>query len=102
MHATALTGTHNDLDGIPDVGIVRAKKALRDPAVMRKYRAEWAHIIDRNLSLIRLPHRDLPKDLVLPKHQPGFDVRRLYKYLGRYDIDCTNAMEAAFTQFLRR
>jgi len=103
MLTTALTGTHNDIEGIPKVGPITARKALRDAALMRQYRASHGEVIDRNLRLIQLPHKDFPRDERLPEHDPQvFTPRRLYKSLGRYDIDTTNAMLAAFEQLLPR
>lgn len=99
---TALTGTHNDIAGIPRVGPVTALKAVRDASAMRKLRADWGALIDRNIELIRLPHAELPATLRLPVHRSGFNARALYRYLDRYDINCTLAMEDAFTQFLGR
>lgn len=101
---TALTGTHNDVEGIPKVGPVTALKALADPALMRRLRADYGDIIDRNLQLIRLPHRDFPSDEArLPLHAAaGFNPRILYRSLGRYDIDVTKSMVDAFEQLLRR
>lgn len=101
MLMTALTGTHNDIEGINKVGPVTAKKAIHDPALMRSLRDKHAAIIDRNLSLIRLPHADLPWDIHLPERPDGFDSRALYKSLGAYDIDVTNSMVAAFEQITR-
>jgi DNA polymerase-1 len=98
MLATALTGTHNDIEGIHRVGIKTALKALRDPSLMRIYREKHAAVIDRNLELIRLPHPDFPAEARLPSYRGGFDDRQLYRLLGRYDIDCTASMLAAFEQ----
>lgn len=103
MQATALTGTHNDIEGIQGVGIKTAVKALRDASLMRKYRDSHGDIIDRNLQLIRLPHPLFPREQRLPEHDLDvFNPRRLYKSLGRYDIDTTNAMVAAFEQLQQR
>ena len=98
MHMTALTGTHNDIAGIDGVGPVTAKKALNDPALMRKLREKHGGMIDRNLGLIKLPHADLPWSERLPEKVRGFNSRQLYKSLGFYDIDVTNSMVQAFEQ----
>lgn len=98
MLMTALMGTHNDIEGIKGVGEGTALKAVRDdPALLRKLRDGHAAVIDRNLSLIKLPHPDFPRSAALPS--PGsFNPRTLYKSLGRYDVDVTASMERAFTQ----
>jgi len=95
---TALTGTHNDIAGIERVGPVTAKKAVLDPSAMREQRAKHAALIDRNMALIKLPHADFPRGACLPPKPRGFNPRALYKSLGVYDIDCTNAMVNAFEQ----
>jgi len=103
MLSTALTGTHNDIEGIHKVGPVTALKAIRDPALMRKYRDSHGDLIDRNLKLIKLPHELFPRSERLPMHASGgFNPRRLYRFLGRYDIDVTNAMVSAIEQLLPR
>lgn len=98
MLISALTGTHNDIAGIDGVGPVRALAATRDPAVMRRYRNEHAALIDRNLELIRLPHRELPNNLALPRPTAGCSPRELYRFLARSDIDCTGSMVNALDQ----
>lgn len=95
---SALSGTHNDIAGIPGVGPVRALQAIRDPAVMRRYRAEHGDLIDRNVALIRLPHPELPRSLPLPKAEPSCTRRDLYRWLAAYDIDCTGSMVNALDQ----
>lgn len=102
MLMTALTGTHNDIAGIPKVGPVTALKAIKDPALMRKWVESHGDIIKRNLDLIRLPHPEFPAGIRLPEHGGSFNPRQLYRSLGRYDIDVTSSMVKAFEQLLRR
>lgn len=96
--ASALSGTHNDIEGIPGVGPVRAAKAIKDPAIMRAYRSTHGAIIDRNRGLIKLPHPEFPRWAVFPEHRGGFVSRNLYRSLARYDIDTTAAIVEAFEQ----
>lgn len=98
MLMTALQGTHNDIAGIPGVGAITALKAIRDPAVMRKYRNGHKELIERNLALIKLPHPEFPRSAALPQHARSFNPRTLYKSLGRYDIDVTASIVNAFEQ----
>lgn len=98
MLMTAITGTHNDIAGIDGVGPVTAKKAIRDPALMRKLRAQHGKMIDRNLGLIKLPHPMFPRSTSLPELTKQFYFRDLYKSLGRFDIDVTGSMINAFEQ----
>lgn len=97
MLASALQGTHNDIAGIPRVGEVTAYKAVRDPGLMRSYRERWGELIDRNMSLIRLPHPEFPH-VGLPAPMTGFSHRELYRFCGRYDIEVTKSMLDSFQQ----
>jgi DNA polymerase I len=99
--ATALQGTHNDIAGIPGVGEVRARRAVLDPALMRKYMDSYGDIIRRNQQLIKLPHAELPTGLRLPRAVRGLDERQLYRSLGKYDIDTTASMVNALRQVLK-
>lgn len=98
MIASALMGTHNDVEGIPRVGPVTAYKAVLNPGVLRQYQERHADLIQRNLSLIRLPHAEFPTDLAVPKRTRPFDVRALYRWCAKYDITTTQAMTTAFEQ----
>lgn len=97
MLMTALTGTHNDIAGIPGVGPVTALKAIRDPAVMRRLRDGHHQLIERNLALIRLPHHEFPWEATIPSND-GLNARALYRYLGTHDIDVTAAIANALDQ----
>lgn len=93
----ALTGTHNEVEGIPKVGPVTARKAVQDAALLRSYREQHASIIDRNLELIRLPHADFPKDLPVP--MPGaFNERAFLRFCARYEINIHQSACEAFQQ----
>lgn len=94
--ATALMGTHNDIEGIPGVGEGRAFDAVRDPAKLRELMGKHGDVVRRNQSLIALPHRDMGR-LRLPP-APDFNPRALYAELGRLDIETTDAMTRAFDQ----
>jgi 5'-3' exonuclease len=98
MLATALSGTHNDIAGIDNVGPGRSRAAIKDPALMRKYRDGHNALIERNLELIRLPHALFPKDEPIPPRMKNFNARALYKWCGRYDIEVTKSMLDAFEQ----
>lgn len=101
--ASALQGTHNDIEGIKGVGPKKAMNAVLDPALMRGYRAAHGDVIDRNLALIRLPHPDFPRDERVPQRGAVvFDARRLYRWCSRYEIECTLSMVNAFEQIDNR
>jgi 5'-3' exonuclease len=95
MLATALQGTHNDIEGIPRVGEKRAIEAVKDPSILRKYQDKYKDIIDRNLALIKLPHPQFPPSSV-PKLAHRFNAQALYRFCGRYDIDVTKSMLDSF------
>lgn len=102
MLATALQGTHNCVDGIPGVGEKTSRKAVKDPALMRKYRESHGRLIDRNVSLIKLPHPTMGKQVLPPRSSKPFDHRTVYQALGRYDIDVTYSMLAALAQVMEK
>jgi DNA polymerase-1 len=94
--ATALTGTHNDVEGIPKVGIKTACAAVKNASALRMYRERHGAMIDRNKRLIALPYEGFPRDLALPGPARRFDARKLYRFMVKYDITVTNPMLNAF------
>lgn len=98
--AAALMGTHNDVEGIPRVGIKTACKAVRDGGMLRMYREQHREMIDRNLRLIQLPYEGFPRHLALPS-AGHFNARKLFRYCARYDINVTGQMVEAFERVTR-
>lgn len=98
MVATAMIGTHNDIEGIPRCGIVTATKALKDPQLMRNFRLLYGSVIDRNLALIQLPHPAFPRNTPRPDWTEPFNEREFYRVMGKYDIDVTASMVKGFQQ----
>jgi len=96
--ASALEGTHNDIEGIPGVGPVRAAKAAKDLPTLRKFQERWGPLITRNMALITLPHPEFPKGARIPGPTGGFAARDLYRFCGRYNIDVTKSMLDSFEQ----
>jgi DNA polymerase-1 len=94
--ATALMGTHNDVEGIPKVGIKTACAAVKNASTLRMYRERHGAMIDRNKRLIALPYEGFPRDLELPGPTRRFDARTLYRFMVKYDITVTNPMLNAF------
>ncbi len=94
--ALAMTGTHNDVAGIPGIGEVTARKILRDPPRLREVLKDHGQLIERNLSLITLPHPDFPTDIAIPDLRHPFLERDFMKFCGRYDITVTKKMIEAF------
>lgn len=97
MLATALMGTHNDVEGIPRVGEKTAIRAVKDPGLLRTYQERHANLIARNLRLIKLPYEGFPADLELPS-MGRFRKRELYRFAAKYDINVTTSMLDAFEQ----
>lgn len=95
--SSALQGTHNDIEGIPGVGPVKAYKAIRNAGEMRLLRERWGPLIQRNLSLIQLPHPEFPR-ISIPKALAPFDSRALYRFAARYQIEVTKSMTDSFEQ----
>lgn len=94
--AHTLMGTHNDIEGIPRVGEKTAIKAVKDPALLRKFTEQWGELIRRNKSLIRLPHPEYPRK---PLPASGvFEARDLYRFCSRFDIEATKSMLDSFEQ----
>jgi DNA polymerase I len=99
--ALALTGTHNDIEGVHGLGPVTAIKAIKDPAKMREIRSKHGHIMDRNLPLITLPHPSFPFEAVPPlPARKGLNHRHLYKFCATYDIEVTKFMTDALDKVL--
>lgn len=93
---TALTGTHNDVAGIPGVADKTAIKIMRDPVLMEKYRKTHGDVIERNLKLIKLPYDGFPLEMSLPGPTRSFVPRDLYRFFAPYDITATKNMLDAF------
>lgn len=103
IQALAMAGTHNDVEGIPRVGLKTALKLLRgDPLKLRAKRAEYAELIERNLRLIRLPHAALtPQHIPLLAERGRIDhTRTMYRFCARYGISPLPSWAAAFDQVL--
>lgn len=92
----ALTGTHNEVEGIYGIGPVNARKIVGDPAQYRNIRIKHADLIDRNIDLITLPHKLFPLDTPIPKISKKFNERAFVRFCGQYDINITQAACEAF------
>lgn len=96
--ASALRGTHNDIEGIAGVGEKKSSEAVKNPGLMRKYQEGHGSMIERNLRLTALPHAEFPRDMAVPRSTKPFDARALYRWAGKYDITVTQSMVSAFEQ----
>lgn len=85
--ALAMCGTHNEVEGIKGIGPVTARKMLlNDPAKYRATRERHLAVIERNESLIKLPHPDFPTTAQLPPYTCEYDERALQRFCARYEI----------------
>lgn len=94
--ALALMGTHNEVEGVRGIGIVTAIGIVSHPFKLRQALEQHADIVKRNLELIHLPHRDLPRTTQIPGYTRSFVERDLLRFCGRYDISVTREMCIAF------
>lgn len=94
--ALALMGTHNEVEGVHGIGIVTAIGIVSHPYKLRQALEQHADIVERNLELIHLPHKTLPKETAVPDYTKHFVERDLLRFCGRYDINVTRDMCVAF------
>jgi 5'-3' exonuclease len=99
--ALALSGTHNEVAGLDGIGAVRAAAIVKDPVKWRQYLGEHGPMIERNLSLITLPHAKLGRQ-TLPTRKGRFTGRSLYRLVSHLDIDITPIMSESFEQVLNK
>ena len=103
VKALALSGTHNEIEGLPGIAEVRSAQIVNDPAKWRSYFNKHREMIERNISLIQLPHPDLTRGgpVNIPTVERGvFSLRSLYRFAGVYEIDITPMIANAFEQVL--
>ena len=89
-----MAGTHNELPGIRGIGRKTAIKIIEEGRYRQVYK-ENQEIIDLHQELIQLPYHD---DLDVPfcATGPGFNERKLMRWLAGYGIDYTGKMKYAF------
>lgn len=88
----ALTGTHNEVEGIEGVGPVTAKKDVLDPRRWRSRLDQHSSVIDRNLELVKLPHPEFPTRITVPTSKEDFLDRPFIRWAWKYEIRITEAM----------
>ena len=99
IDVTAMTGTHNSLDGIPKVGVKTAIKLLTNKGrKLLEITDKYQDLINRNKKLIKLPHEfvDYNKVKTTDIRLHSFNERQLQKFLDKYDISITGPMIDAF------
>ena len=98
VHALALIGTHNEVEGVKGIGPVTAREIVSHPFKLREARSRHAEVVERNLKLIELPHAEFPWEERLPAPTRPYKERELLKFCGMYDITVTTKMSFAFAQ----
>lgn len=93
--ALALTGTHNDVEGIDGVGPVTAIHAMNNPEHLDTLVKLHADMFARNMELILLPHKDFPREEQMPL-KDVYDERELQRFCARYDIQLQMWQAEAF------
>ena len=84
--ALALTGTHNEVEGIFGVGPVGAIHAMKNLSVFTALDKKHGELIARNKKLIELPHKDFPDSEQLPLPTRKYSERDMQTFLSRYGI----------------
>lgn len=100
IQATAMSGTHNALPGIPRVGVKTAAKAImRDSPLYVKLMSQHKGLVERNMELIKLPYPKIPISAHTFQGCSGerhpVRLRALINFLMKYSIKTTTAMEEA-------
>lgn len=98
MQATALTGTHNDVEGIKGVALKTAAKILKDSKRWEVTMSQHRQMYERNLKLIKLPHAQFPRATALPERTREFNAREFIRWCAKFDINVTQSMVAAYEQ----
>jgi len=97
VDVTAMSGTHNSIEGIPRIGYKTAIKLLKKKGVkLLEVQEKNSELIERNRGLITLPHKTLT-ELVVDLEIPPFTERKFLNYLLSYEISMTSAMSRAFS-----
>ena len=101
--ALSLIGTHNEVEGVKGIGQKRAIQMLVWEGENECYKPEYNNyqignqwldetiilhgdLIKRNLELIKLPHKDFPRDERMPLRVVKYEERQLQSFLSRYGI----------------
>ena len=101
---TALSGTHNGIQGLSRVGVKTAIKYLNDDTKLEKVYDENRELIETNYLLIELPFPQLRvTSLTIPTlERPSMKETAMSAYLERYGIRYTNSMMEAFFHYSKR
>lgn len=87
---TAMSGGHNNLKGIPGIGVVKAIKALRENRYSQIYDLN-KELMGKYLKLAKIPF-EAKFDGLLPLGKTVYNERQLIKFFSRTGITLTGEM----------
>lgn len=90
---TSLSGTHNNIPGLPGIGPVRAKKIITGGKWEEVY-SQNKELLDLYLKLVKLPFNDDFKSPPLVKHI--YSERQVLNFLVRFGVNLTQNMCDSF------
>lgn len=97
VKALSYSGTHNDVEGVYNIGAVKSAKAVLDAEKWRAAVRDHGPMLARNEALIRLPHAEFPGNEPIPKNV-RVNRQAFTRFLARYNIQPTTAMLDAVAQ----
>lgn len=100
----ALSGTHNSVPGLDGIGPVKSFAIVTSPTKWQEYLEKHRFMIERNQSLIELPHPNLRRQrwtYPVPPVLGTFNRNALYRWSIPYGINPTSPMVEALEQVNR-
>ena len=91
----SMAGTHNEVEGVKGVGLITAKKILEDAFKHAEFYKKHSSMMERNVGLIRLPHKEFPRSEQMPL-KGEYNERELVRFCGRYGIKLERWMSENF------
>lgn len=99
---TALTGTHNGVEGIPRVGLKTALKIINDDTKLNATLEQYKDLIERNYSLIELPLFESANVSIPYINRPELNEAELIRYLEAFGIRYALHMTTSFFKYSTR
>lgn len=94
MRLLMMKGTHNDVAGIKGIGPAKAAAVLREGR-WKEFYNQHQEALDLFHDIIKLPYHD---DLGVPiLISPGFNERKVMRFLAGYGIEYTGKMKQSFS-----
>lgn len=99
IEATSLSGTHNNVPGIPRVGVKTALKILSNEKKLEEILKVHKELFERNKKLITLPYPLYKELFKIPIKSPSINENKLIQWMARYGINYTTRMHEAFSRY---